>query len=136
MGDSYSQCSPWWLNHNVAISLLKDKSTIQGRAQAISTVGAASGGDQVIWTIKSTTTDHQNVQIATLDSFSIIVTWEQLSNPNWQSVPWGCMRTFSRTFFQQVDSTGKTVGNTISAKDVFVAGTCRGLLERVFVSSM
>jgi len=46
------------------------------------------------------------------------------------------MGTFPGTFFQQVDSTGKIVGNAISAKDVFVALTCRRLLERVFVSRM
>jgi len=121
MGDGYTQCSPRWLNHNVAISMLKDKSTLQG-AQAISTVGAASGDDQVTWITKSSTTDQQNVHVATLDSTNAIVTWEQLSNPNCQPVPLGCTGTFSGTFFQQVDSQGKKVGDAISAKDVFVAG--------------
>ncbi|PUU76439.1 hypothetical protein B9Z19DRAFT_1102367 [Tuber borchii] len=121
MGDGYTQCSPRWLNHNVAISMMKDKSTLQG-AQAISKVGAASGDDQVIWITKSTTTDQQNVHVATLDSSNAIVTWEQLSNPNCQPVPLGCTGTFSGTFFQQVDSTGKKVGDAISAQDVFVAG--------------
>lgn len=101
--------------------MLKDKSTLQG-AQAISTVGAASGDDQVTWITKSTTTDQQNVHVATLDSSNAIVTWEQLSNPNCQPVPLGCTGTFTGTFFQQVDSQGKKVGDAISAKDVFVAG--------------
>jgi len=121
MGDGYTQCSPRWLNHNVAISMLKDKSTLQG-AQAISTVGAASGDDQVTWITKSATTDQQNVHVATLDSSNAIVTWEQLSNPNCQPVPLGCTGTFTGTFFQQVDSQGKKVGDAISAKDVFVSG--------------
>ncbi|RPB01017.1 hypothetical protein L873DRAFT_726269 [Choiromyces venosus 120613-1] len=121
MGDGYTSCSPRWLNHNVAISMLKDKTALQG-AQAISKVGAASGDDQVIWITKSATTDHQNVRVAALDSSNAIVTWEELSNPTCQPVPLGCTGTFSGTFFQQVNSQGQTVGQAISVTDAFVAG--------------
>ncbi|KAG0636671.1 hypothetical protein HOY80DRAFT_925397 [Tuber brumale] len=121
MGDGYSACSPRWLNHNVAISMLKDKSTLQG-PEATSKIGAASGDDQVTWITKSATTDQQNVRVAALDSSNAIVTWEQLSNPHCDPVPLSCTGTFSGTFFQQVDSQGKKVGEAISAKDVLVAG--------------
>ena len=73
MGDGYTQRSPRWLKHNVVTSIMKDKSTLQG-AQVISKVGVASGDDQVIWITKSTTTDQQNVHVATLDSSKTIVT--------------------------------------------------------------
>ncbi|PWW73807.1 hypothetical protein C7212DRAFT_359635 [Tuber magnatum] len=121
MGAGYTQCSPRWLNHNVAISMMKDKSTLQG-PEAISQVGAASGDDQVTWITKSETTDHQNVRVAALDSANAIVTWEELSNPHCQPVPLSCTGTFSGTFFQQVNSQGGKVGEAISAKDVFVSG--------------
>ncbi|CUS13064.1 unnamed protein product [Tuber aestivum] len=121
MGAGYTASSPRWLNHNVAISMTKDKSTLQG-PEAISNVGAASGDDQVTWITKSETTDHQNVRVAALDGSNAIVTWEELSNPHCQPVPLSCTGTFTGTFFQQVDSQGKKVGEAISAKDVFVSG--------------
>ena len=68
LGVPYTDCSPRTLNHNVAISLLKDKSNMVG-PEASSTVGAVSGDDQVNW-ITTGSVDRSNVHVATFDGFS------------------------------------------------------------------
>lgn len=118
---AFTQCYPRWLNHNVAISILKDKSTLLG-PEAISTVGAPSGDDQVTWITKSEDTDHQNVHVEAFDSTNALVTWEELSNPDCQPVPYGCSGTYTGTFFQQVNAKGEKVGDAFSDKDAFVSG--------------
>ncbi|KAG8712128.1 hypothetical protein FRC08_015001 [Ceratobasidium sp. 394] len=116
MGNGYTQASPRWLNHNVAIATMNSKNQLAG-PQAISTVGAASGDDQVTWITKDSTIDHQNVRVAAAGSGQLaIVTWEQITSPNCQPVPLSCSGTFAGTYAQLVDATGtgSTVGEAIN----------------------
>jgi hypothetical protein len=120
LGAPYTDCSPRTLNHNVAISLLKDKSNLVG-PEASSTVGAASGDDQVNW-ITTGSVDRSNVHVATFDGSNALITWEEIASPTCDNPAMGCSGTFTGSYFQQVDISGKKVGSKISAMDVFVAG--------------
>ncbi|APA06979.1 hypothetical protein sscle_02g017490 [Sclerotinia sclerotiorum 1980 UF-70] len=121
MGTPYTQCSPRWLNHNVAISVMTDKQTLAG-AQASSTVGAAEGDSQVTWITYSSTEDHQNVHIAAVNSEYSIVTYETLTSPDCQPVPMGCSGTYAGTSFQVIDNTGAKVGSAVVSTEAFVSG--------------
>ena len=121
MGAPYTQCSPRWLNHNVAVAPLASKSTLAGK-EATSTVGAASGDDQVTWITESTTEDHQNVHVAALSSDLALVSWETLTSPDCKPVPLGCSGTYAGTSFQFVNASGVKVGGVTVEKDVFVGG--------------
>ncbi|CAE6450862.1 unnamed protein product [Rhizoctonia solani] len=125
MGDGFTQASPRWLNHNVAIATMDAKNKLAG-SQAISTVGAASGDDQVKWLTKVEGTDHRNVRVAAAGSGQLaVVTWEVLTNPTCEPVPLSCTGTFSGTYAQLVDATGtgSTVGDAVNlGKDVTVSG--------------
>jgi hypothetical protein len=121
LGTPYTQCSPRWLNHNVAIATMSDKNTLTG-AEASSTVGAHNGDGQVNWITYSTTEDHQNVHVATLNPNLALVTWETLTNFDCQPVPLGCSGTYAGTSFQFVDSTGAKVGSPTSSTSFFVSG--------------
>ncbi|KAG9123564.1 hypothetical protein FRC07_014738, partial [Ceratobasidium sp. 392] len=82
--------------------------------QAISTVGAASGDDQVIWITKDSGIDHQNVRVAAAGSGQLaVVTWEQITTPKCQPVPLSCSGTFAGTYAQLVDATG--TGSAVGA---------------------
>jgi hypothetical protein len=121
LGAPYTDCSPRTLNHNVAISLLKDKSNMVG-PEASSTVGAVSGDDQVNW-ITTGSVDRSNVHVATfIDGLNALVTWEEIASPTCDNPAMGCSGTFTGSYFQQVDRSGKKLGSPISAMDVFVAG--------------
>ena len=120
LGAPYTNCSPRTLNHNVAISFLKDKSNLMG-PEASSRVGAASGDDQVNW-VTSGPTDRSNVHVATFDGSNALVTWEEIASPTCDNPAMGCSGQFTGSYFQQVDNTGKKLGRPISAMDVFVAG--------------
>lgn len=120
LGAPYTNCAPRTLNHNVAILLLKDKSNLVG-SEASSTVGAASGDDQINWVTKGSV-DRSNVHVATFDRSNALVTWEEIAKPTCDNPAMGCSGTFTGSYFQQVDSTGKKLGSPISAMDVFVAG--------------
>jgi len=121
MGAPNTQCSPRWLNHNVAIATLSSKSKLSG-AEASSVVGAAEGDTQVNWITKSDTVDHQNVHVATLNSTLSLVTWESLTSPKCQAVPLSCSGTFAGTSFQFVDSAGSKVGAETVDTTVTVSG--------------
>ncbi|KAG8699082.1 hypothetical protein FRC09_006846 [Ceratobasidium sp. 395] len=113
MGNGFTQASPRWLNHNVAIASLNAKNKLAG-PQAISTVGAASGDDQVIWITKDSGIDHQNVRVASAGSGQLaVVTWEQITSPKCQPVPLSCSGTFAGTYAQLVDATG--TGSAVGA---------------------
>jgi hypothetical protein len=116
----YTNCDPRTLNHNVAIALLTDKSNLAG-PEASSTVGAASGDDQVNWITKGSV-DRSNVHVAAFDSSYALVTWEEIESPNCSNPAMGCSGTFTGSYFQQVDNMGHKLGSPISAMDVFVAG--------------
>ncbi|RDW88970.1 hypothetical protein BP6252_01002 [Coleophoma cylindrospora] len=121
MGDGYTQCSPRWLNHNVAIATMNSKDTLTGE-EASSVVGAAEGDLQVNWITYSSTEDHQNVHTAAISSDVALITWETLTNPDCQPVPLGCTGTYAGTSFQLVDNTGAKIGSTVNSTEVFVSG--------------
>ncbi|KAF8600311.1 hypothetical protein BDV93DRAFT_447708 [Ceratobasidium sp. AG-I] len=125
MGDGFTQASPRWLNHNVAIATMDSKNKLAG-AEAVSKVGAASGDDQVSWITKDSGVDHQNVRVAAAGNGQLaVVTWEQITNPNCQPVPLSCSGTFAGTYAQLVDATGtgSPVGAAINlGTDVTVSG--------------
>lgn len=121
MGAPYTQCSPRWLNHNVAVATLASKDTLTG-SQATSVVGATDGDSQVNWITESTTEDHQNVHVAAINSQTSLVTWETLTSPTCEAVPLGCSGTYAGTSFQLVDSSGAKVGTPVVSTSVFVSG--------------
>jgi len=88
---------------------------------ASSTVGATSGDDQVNW-IMTGSVDRSNVHVATFDGLSALVAWEEIASPTCDNPAMGCSGTFTGSYFQQVDHSGKKLGSPISAMDVFVAG--------------
>lgn len=118
---SYTQCDPRFLNHNVAIALMSDKKTLVG-PPATSEIGAKDGDKQVHWITYSKDEDHQNVHSAALDSNLALLTYERITNPACQPLPMGCLGTFSGTVFQFVNSDGKLVGSSVTREDVTVAG--------------
>lgn len=121
MGTGFTQSSPRWLVHNVAVATLSAKNKLNG-PQAISTVGAAEGDTQVNWITKSSTEDHQNIHVGALNSKLSLVTWETLVSPTCKPVPLGCTGTYVGTSFQVIDSTGAKVGGVVNDKNVFVSG--------------
>ena len=120
MGSGFTQCLPRTMNHNVAISLLKDKQTMAG-PQAISTVGAASGDDQLNL-VTSGSIDRSNVHVATFDGSSAMVTWEEIASPTCKDIAMGCSGKFTGSYFQAVDSTGAKKGDPVSSQNIYVAG--------------
>ncbi|KAF4630865.1 hypothetical protein G7Y89_g7272 [Cudoniella acicularis] len=130
LGSPYTQCSPRWLNHNVAIVTMNSKSTLTG-TEATSVVGAAEGDTQVNWITYSTTEDHQNVHVATLNSTLSLVTWETLTSPDCQPVPLGCSGTYAGTSFQFVDSEGNKIGANTVNTDVFISGDMAVVGEKI-----
>lgn len=125
MGDGFTQASPHWLNHNVAIATMDAKNKLAG-AEAISTVGAKSGDDQVNWITEDDGIDHQNVRVASAGSEQLaVVTWEQIIDPACEPVPLSCSGTFAGTYAQLVDATGtgSMVDSAINlGTDVTVSG--------------
>ncbi|KAG4430085.1 hypothetical protein IFR05_014430 [Cadophora sp. M221] len=120
LGAPNTQCSPRWLNHNVAISTMSSKNKLTG-AEASSTLGA-DGDSQVNWITKSETDDHQNVHVAAISSDLALVTWETLTKPDCQPVPLSCSGTYAGTSFQIIDKTGAKVGAAVTDTKVFVSG--------------
>lgn len=120
LGAPYTNCTPRTLNHNVAIALLTNKSSLTG-PEASSTVGAESGDDQINW-ITTGSVDRSNVHVATFDGSNALVTWEEIASPNCSYPAMGCSGTFTGSYFLQVDNMGNKLGSPISAMDVFVAG--------------
>ncbi|KAL9106949.1 MAG: hypothetical protein Q9227_008072 [Pyrenula ochraceoflavens] len=123
MGSGFTQCSPRSMNHNVAIAMLTDKETLSG-PQAISTVGAASGDDQLNWLTTGEVVDHSNIHAATFSSSSpaALITWEEIAQPTCKDIAMGCSGTFTGAYYQAVDSDGTKLGDPVSSQDVYVAG--------------
>jgi hypothetical protein len=120
LGAGYTDSKPRTQNHNVAISILKDKSTLSGQ-QATSSVGAASGDSQQNWVTQGSA-DHSNVHVATFNSENALVTWEEIANPSCTDAAMGCSGKFAGTFFQQIDIQGRKIGKPITAPGVYVSG--------------
>ncbi|KAK2625173.1 hypothetical protein QTJ16_005542 [Diplocarpon rosae] len=121
LGAPFTQCSPRWLHHNVAIATLSSKNTLAG-AEASSTVGAVDGDTHINWITKSDTDDHQNVHVAAISASRALVTWETLLQPTCQPLPLGCTGTYAGTSFQIIDSAGAKVGAAVTDPKVFVSG--------------
>ncbi|KAF4343240.1 MUC1 extracellular alpha-1 4-glucan glucosidase [Fusarium beomiforme] len=120
MGEGYTHASNRTNNRNVAIALFSDKKTLVGE-QATSKVGAKDGDSQVNW-ITDGANDCSNAHVATFDSSTALVTWEEISNPVCEFEAMGCKGKFAGTKFQTVDSKGKKLGSAITSDDTYVAG--------------
>ncbi|KAH6695174.1 hypothetical protein F5X68DRAFT_198046 [Plectosphaerella plurivora] len=120
MGNGYTKSKPRTTNRNVAIALFSDKNTLVGD-QAISTVGAASGDDQINW-ITSGSADHSNAHVAAFSGDAALVTYEEIASPSCTFDAMGCQGVFTGTYYQLVDGTGKKVGEPVKSMDSFVAG--------------
>ncbi|KAF7157310.1 hypothetical protein CNMCM5623_001433 [Aspergillus felis] len=120
MGAGYTHVNNRTNGRNVAIALFTDKYTKVG-AQATSQVGAEDGDSQVTW-ITNGSNDCSNAHAATFGADSALVTWEEISNPTCDYIAMGCRGQFAGSFFQQVDSSGKKVGEALTSTDTYVAG--------------
>ena len=120
MGAGYTHSLNRTVNRNVAIALFSNKDTLVG-PQAISTVGAASGDDQINWITKGTA-DTSNAHVAAFDTSNALVTWEEIADPICDFIAMGCRGTFSGSYFQLVDSSGGRIGSALKSMDTFVAG--------------
>lgn len=123
MGTGYTNVQNRTNGRNVAIATFSDKYTMVGK-QATSTVGDASGDDQVNWVTTGTTADQSNAHVATFDATNALVTWEEIADPFCEFIAMGCRGKFSGSKFQLVtnDGSGTLVGEPISSTDVTVAG--------------
>lgn len=119
MGDGYTSCSNRTNGRNVAIAQFSDKNTLVG-SQASSVVGATDGDSQINW-ITSGTADCSNAHVAAFDSTSVLVTWEEIEDPDCQFIAMGCKGTFTGSRFQLVTD-GAKVGEPLVETDVYVAG--------------
>jgi hypothetical protein len=120
MGAGYTHVNNRTNGRNVAIALFTDKYTKVG-AQATAQVGAEDGDSQVTW-ITSGSNDCSNAHAATFGADSALITWEEISNPTCDYIAMGCRGQFAGSFFQQVDSSGKKVGEALTSTDTYVAG--------------
>ncbi|KAK7549182.1 hypothetical protein IWX49DRAFT_510996, partial [Phyllosticta citricarpa] len=89
---------------NVAIAILKDKYTVA--TKNIITKGPA---------------DHFNVHVQAFDSETILSTYEEITSPKCVKAA-GCMGTFAGTYFAQVDTTAKVVGQPFKSTEITVGG--------------
>ncbi|KAK6077747.1 hypothetical protein SCUP234_06505 [Seiridium cupressi] len=119
MGSGYTQCSNRTNGRNVAIAQFTDKNTLVGD-QASSVVGATDGDSQVNW-ITSGTSDCSNAHVAAFDGESVLVTWEEIEDPDCQFIAMGCKGTFTGSRFQLVTN-GAKVGEPLVETDTYVAG--------------
>ncbi|RHZ55417.1 uncharacterized protein CDV56_105980 [Aspergillus thermomutatus] len=120
MGDGYTHVNNRTNGRNVAMALFTDKYTKVG-TQATSQVGAEDGDSQVTW-VTNASNDCSNAHVATFGNDSALITWEEISNPTCDFIAMGCRGQFAGSFFQQVDSSGKKVGEALTSTDTYVAG--------------
>lgn len=121
MGTGYTAAYNRTNGRNVAIATFTDKYTMV-EEQASSTVGAASGDSQVTWVTKTTTADMSNAHVATFDSTTALVTWEEIADPHCDYIAFGCQGTFTGASYQLVSSDGSLVGDALVTTDVTVSG--------------
>ncbi|KAJ4394772.1 hypothetical protein N0V93_003992 [Gnomoniopsis smithogilvyi] len=121
MGTGYTAAYNRTNGRNVAIATFTDKYTMV-EEQASSTVGAASGDSQVTWVTKTTTADMSNAHVATFDSTTALVTWEEIADPHCDYIAFGCQGTFTGASYQLVSSDGSLVGDALVSTDVTVSG--------------
>lgn len=121
MGSGYTAAYNRTNGRNVAIATFTDKYTMV-EAEASSEVGAASGDSQVTWVTKTTSADMSNAHVATFDSTTALVTWEEIADPHCDFIAFGCQGTFTGANYQLVSSDGSLVGDAFVTKDVTVSG--------------
>ncbi|KAJ4410611.1 hypothetical protein N0V82_009202 [Gnomoniopsis sp. IMI 355080] len=121
MGAGYTAAYNRTNGRNVAIATFTDKYTMV-EEEASSTVGAASGDSQVTWVTKTTTADMSNAHVATFDSTTALVTWEEIADPHCDFIAFGCQGTFTGASYQFVSSDGSLVGDALVTTDVTVSG--------------
>lgn len=121
MGDGYTAASNRTNGRNVAIATFTDKYTMV-QEQASSVVGAADGDSQVNWITTSTTADQSNAHVATFDSTTALVTWEEIADPFCEYIAFGCRGSFTGAYYQLVSSDGTKIGEPLVTKDVTVSG--------------
>ena len=122
MGTGYTSCANRTNNRNVAIAMFTDKYTKVG-PQAIATPGAAVGDAQVNW-LTTGSADRSNVHAEAFDANNILVTWEEIAQPQCKFDAMGCQGAFTGSYFQLVDSQGNgtAVGKPLVEQNVYVAG--------------
>ncbi|KAI0126202.1 hypothetical protein BJ170DRAFT_463520 [Xylariales sp. AK1849] len=118
-GTGYTTARNRTNGRNVAIAQFTDKDSLVGDP-ASSTVGAADGDSQVNW-ITQGTSDCSNAHVAAFDGESVLVTWEEIEDPDCQFIAMGCKGTFTGSRFQLVTN-GTAVGEALVETDTFVAG--------------
>lgn len=121
MGDGYTHSFNRTKGRRTAIAIFSDKNTMVG-PQATSQVGAASGDNQVNWITPSTGPDRSNAHVGVFDDTYALVSWEEIASPSCDFIAMGCSGTFSGTYFQLVDKTGKKVGMPTKSMNTYVAG--------------
>lgn len=121
MGTGYTAAYNRTNGRNVAIATFTDKYSMV-EEEASSTVGAASGDSQVTWVTKTTTADMSNAHVATFDSTTALVTWEEIADPHCDYIAFGCQGTFTGASYQLVSSDGSLVGDALVTTDVTVSG--------------
>ncbi|KAF2428915.1 hypothetical protein EJ08DRAFT_671212 [Tothia fuscella] len=109
-----------WTNRHVAIAILKDKSTL-ANGPATSKVGSVDGDSQVNW-ITTGKSDHSNAHAATFDTYTALLSWEEIAEPGCPYDAMDCQGNFSGTHFQLVSSEGKIIGTSFSTMNVTVTG--------------
>ncbi|RYP92119.1 hypothetical protein DL770_001780 [Monosporascus sp. CRB-9-2] len=119
LGDGFTHSINRTNGRNVAIAQLTNKSTLDGE-EATSQVDVADGDSQVNW-ITQGTADNSNAHVAAFNSESVLVTWEEIAEPQCDFVAMGCRGAFTGAYYQLVTN-GKKVGEPVRAMDTFVAG--------------
>ncbi|KAK7537436.1 uncharacterized protein J3D65DRAFT_553404, partial [Phyllosticta citribraziliensis] len=89
---------------NVAIAILTDKFTVG--AKNIITKGPA---------------DHFNAHVQAFDDKTILSTYEEITSPQCVKAA-GCLGQFTGTYFAQVDTTAKVVGEPFKSTEITVGG--------------
>ncbi|KAK7757929.1 hypothetical protein SLS62_000307 [Diatrype stigma] len=125
LGAGYTSAANRTNGRNIAIAQMSSKNTLLG-AEATSEVGAADGDSQVNW-ITTGTADNSNAHVAAFGngSSSVLVTWEEIAEPQCEFIAMGCRGAFTGAYYQLVDtstSTAQKVGEPLKVTDTFVAG--------------
>ncbi|KAK5690981.1 hypothetical protein LTR17_025793 [Elasticomyces elasticus] len=121
MGEGYTNAANRTNGRRVAMAMFSDKETKVG-AVASSEVGATNGDEQVNWVTPTAGPDRSNAHVAVFDEQYALVTYEEIAEPSCDFIAMGCGGTFTGTYYQLVDNSGKKVGQPLKSMDTYVAG--------------
>ena len=121
MGQGYTQSANRTNGRRTAMAIMSDKKTLVG-PEAISTVGAKDGDSQINWVTETAGPDRSNAHVATFDDTYALISWEEAANPQCDNIAMGCAGTFTGTYFQLVNKSGKKIGAPMKKTDVYVSG--------------